>query len=48
MYKNNIDGIIFTRIRFPYLPGKSCGILKWKPPSLNSIDFLVVENKNFI
>lgn len=48
LYKDKIDGLIFTRIHFPYLPGKSCGILKWKPDSLNSIDFLLVENRRYI
>lgn len=43
-FKDNNDGIIITRNNYPYIPGKTNGILKWKPDSLNSIDFLVVEN----
>lgn len=43
-FKDNNDGIIITRINYPYFPGKSNGILKWKPDELNSIDFLVIEN----
>lgn len=48
LYKDKIDGLVFTKINFPYLPGKNFGILKWKPDYLNSIDFLIVENPYFI
>lgn len=48
IYKDEIDGLIFTKINFPYLPGKSCGILKWKPDYLNTIDFVIVENHRYI
>lgn len=48
LYKNKIDGLIFTKINFPYLPGKNPGILKWKPDYLNTIDFLLVENTHYI
>ena len=41
------DGLIFTRMRYPYLPGRSKGILKWKPPYLNTIDFFVTRNTTF-
>jgi hypothetical protein len=44
-FKDNNDGIIITRINYPYFAGKSNGILKWKPDELNSIDFLVIENR---
>jgi len=33
------DGLIFQPSDEPYLPGQCKTILKWKPPSLNSIDF---------
>jgi len=46
IYKDNIDGVIFTRIDLPYIPGKNNGILKWKPEELNSVDFLVIKNEN--
>lgn len=39
------DGQIFTKIKYPYLPGKSKGVLKWKPKELNTVDFLISENK---
>lgn len=48
IYKDKIDGLIFTKNHFPYLPGKNCGILKWKPDYLNTIDFLIVENTRYI
>jgi hypothetical protein len=44
-FKENNDGIIITRINYPYIPGKTNGILKWKPDHMNSIDFLVLESK---
>lgn len=47
-YEHKIDGMIFTKVNFPYLPGKSCGVLKWKPDYLNTIDFLVVENSFYM
>ena len=47
LYKEKIDGIIFTKIQYPYLFGKNYGIVKWKPDYLNSIDFLVLENHFF-
>jgi mRNA guanylyltransferase len=33
------DGLIFTSMTSPYHPGTSDAMLKWKPPSENSIDF---------
>lgn len=43
----HIDGLILARQRFPYLPGRSPGNLKWKPEELNSIDFLLAENPRY-
>ena len=39
----NLDGLIFTPISIPYpnVGGRWEYLLKWKPPILNSIDFLV-------
>lgn len=36
------DGLIFQPFSAPYSGGTCEGILKWKPPSLNSIDFKLV------
>lgn len=47
IYHHKTDGLIIARNRFPYLPGRSAGNLKWKPDSMNSIDFLLVENTEF-
>ncbi|KAF7991671.1 hypothetical protein HCN44_010472 [Aphidius gifuensis] len=33
------DGLIFQPSKEPYCPGPSSEVLKWKPPSLNSVDF---------
>ncbi|GFE53229.1 mRNA capping enzyme [Babesia ovis] len=35
------DGLIFTPVRLPYLPGTCTKLLKWKPPHLNTVDFSV-------
>ena len=33
------DGLIFTPVDKPYIPGTDEGLIKWKPPHLNSVDF---------
>lgn len=45
IFKHKNDGLIITKINYPYLPGKSSGILKWKPDELNSVDFIVTPSK---
>lgn len=33
------DGIIFTPVSAPYIPGTCKSLFKWKPPELNTLDF---------
>ena len=41
------DGLIFNRISVPYCIGRCDDLIKWKPPHMNSIDFLVVPNQKY-
>ena len=43
-----VDGLIFTPIReqYPMKPGSWSALLKWKPPELNTIDFLIKTVKD--
>ncbi len=43
-----VDGLIFTPIReqYPMKPGSWSALLKWKPPELNTIDFLIKTQKD--
>lgn len=36
---HEVDGLIFQPGKEPYICGRCQDILKWKPPSLNSVDF---------
>jgi mRNA-capping enzyme len=36
---HEIDGLIFQPVADPYLAGRCDSVLKWKPPSHNSVDF---------
>ncbi|GMR59708.1 hypothetical protein PMAYCL1PPCAC_29903, partial [Pristionchus mayeri] len=36
---HEIDGLIFQPVDEPYVPGRCDSVLKWKPPSHNSVDF---------
>lgn len=38
---HDIDGLIFQPVNDPYIAGQCPNILKWKPPTHNSIDFKV-------
>jgi mRNA guanylyltransferase len=39
--KHRSDGLIFTPTNMPYRSGTAPKLLKWKPPHLNSVDFVV-------
>ncbi|XP_034939486.1 mRNA-capping enzyme-like isoform X2 [Chelonus insularis] len=46
---HDLDGLIFQPSKEPYIPGPAATVLKWKPLSLNSVDFklkIVVESDN--
>lgn len=47
-YVDNIDGLIFTKINYPYYPGRNLGMIKWKHDKMNTIDFLIVENNPLV
>lgn len=36
---HEVDGLVFQPVPDPYVCGRCIGVLKWKPPSLNSVDF---------
>jgi mRNA-capping enzyme len=36
---HGIDGLIYQPVDEPYKAGRCDTILKWKPPSMNSVDF---------
>ncbi|KAF8735139.1 hypothetical protein AX14_002646 [Amanita brunnescens Koide BX004] len=40
--QHGTDGLVYTCVNAPYTPGTDPNILKWKPPSENSIDFKLV------
>jgi len=41
------DGLIYQPVDTPYTPGPCPSVLKWKPPSLNSVDFrLKIHEEN--
>ena len=47
--KHKNDGVIFNKkFNAVYKLGKNEGYLKWKPPELNTIDFLLVPNDKWI
>ena len=39
------DGLIFNDQEKEYLFGQNEGYVKWKPPHLNTLDFLVIPNE---
>lgn len=45
MSKHDSDGLIFTPVNSPYRSGTSVKLLKWKPPHLNSVDFVIRKSR---
>jgi hypothetical protein len=41
------DGLIFNHQSKPYELGVNAGYIKWKPAHLNTLDFMLIPNKNF-
>lgn len=44
--KHENDGLIFTPVNEPYLFQKRGSILKWKPPSINTVDLKIEKIKD--
>lgn len=44
--KHDNDGLIFTPVDDPYIICSRSNIYKWKPPHLNTVDFLVVKTSD--
>lgn len=42
---HEIDGLIFQPVNMPYIAGRCDRVLKWKPPSHNSVDFRLIIKK---
>ena len=42
---HEIDGLIFQPVNMSYEPGRCDRVLKWKPPTLNSVDFKLCIEK---
>ena len=45
--KHESDGLIFTPTNVPYRSGTASKLLKWKPPNLNSVDFVARRSKEW-
>ncbi|KAL0095879.1 mRNA capping enzyme, catalytic domain-containing protein [Phycomyces blakesleeanus] len=39
--KHSSDGVIWTPVKCPYVPGTCEKLLKWKPPELTTVDFRI-------
>uniref|UniRef100_T1ITR8 mRNA-capping enzyme n=1 Tax=Strigamia maritima TaxID=126957 RepID=T1ITR8_STRMM len=42
---HDVDGLVYQPTLMPYTGGPNKEVLKWKPPSLNSVDFKLVLRK---